>query len=140
MIMTNEKIHGAAFHHIALKASDFDKSLAFYKALGARVDFEWGSGKDHIAMLEIGGGARLELFANGGRDFVPNGRWVHFALNVDNVQEAYECAIEAGAKTVNAPQIMALPSTPRKMTLMVAFVEGPDGEVIEFCKTVVPTI
>ena len=28
----------------------------------------------------------------------------------------------------------------RKMTLMVAFVEGPDGEVIEFCKAVVPTI
>ena len=35
MIMTNEKIRGAAFHHIALKAVDFDKSLAFYKALGA---------------------------------------------------------------------------------------------------------
>ena len=28
MIMTNEKIRGAAFHHIALKAADFDKSLA----------------------------------------------------------------------------------------------------------------
>ena len=137
---SNNVLRGASFHHIALKSSDFDRSLSFYKALGCKIDFEWGSGKEHIAMIEIGGGARLELFADGADQYVPNGRWVHFALGVENVQAAYEAALAAGAKTVKAPAIMALPSTPKKMTLQVAFVEGPDGEVIEFCKTVVPTI
>ena len=31
--MANEIIKGMGFHHIGLKAADFEKSLAFYKAL-----------------------------------------------------------------------------------------------------------
>ncbi|MBQ7728134.1 MAG: VOC family protein [Clostridia bacterium] len=140
MALTNRVLRGVAFHHIALKAKDFDRSVEFYEALGCKLDFEWGERSKHIAMFEIGGGARMEIFADGGDDYVPNGRWLHLALSVENVKTAYEAAVAAGAKTVMAPGVMSLDSSPRKMTLQVAFVEGPDGEVIEFCKTVVPTI
>ena len=34
--MANEIIPGMGFHHIGLKAADFQKSVAFYKALGLR--------------------------------------------------------------------------------------------------------
>ena len=108
MMTSNIVLRGASFHHIALKSSDFDRSLSFYKALGCKIDFEWGSGKEHIAMIEIGGGARLELFADGADQYVPNGRWVHFALGVENVQAAYEAALallkEANRACVIHPQ------------------------------------
>ena len=138
--MTNTILKGIAYHHAAIKAKDFERSLRFYQKLGAVVDFEWGTGTDRKCMLDLGGGVRLELFADGGDDYVPNGRIAHLALAVADVQQAYRAALEAGAVTVKEPQVMHLPSTPRKVSLCVAFVQGPDGEEIEFCKQVIPTI
>ena len=63
--MSNDIIKGMGFHHIGLKAADFEKSLAFYKALGLKEVVRWGEGEKTIAMLDLGDGGRLELFANG---------------------------------------------------------------------------
>ena len=52
--MANEIIKGAGSHHIALMASDFEKSLAFYKALGFKEVARWGDEIKTIAMLDIG--------------------------------------------------------------------------------------
>ena len=138
--MTNDVLKGIAFHHVAIKAKDYERSICFYEALGAVVDFAWGEGTDRKCMLDLGGGVRLEIFADGGDDFVPNGRIAHIALAVSDVPRAYAAALAAGATVVMEPSIMSLPSKPRKVTLQVAFVKGPDGEEIEFCKQIVPTI
>ena len=130
--MANEIIKGMGFHHIGLKAADFEKSLAFYKALGLKEIVRWGEGEKTIAMLDLGDGGRLELFANGGDEFSENGKWVHFAVCVEDVKAAYEYALSLGATSHIAPKVVPLDSTPEKITIEVAFVKGPDGEQLEF--------
>ena len=130
--MANEIIKGMGFHHIGLKAKNFEKSLAFYKALGMKEVVRWGEGEKTIAMLDLGDGGRIELFANGGDEFSENGKWVHFAMCVEDVKGAYEYALSLGALPHIAPKVVPLDSTPDKITIEVAFVKGPDGEQLEF--------
>jgi catechol 2,3-dioxygenase-like lactoylglutathione lyase family enzyme len=135
--MANDIIKGAGSHHIALMASDFEKSLAFYKALGFKEVARWGDENRTIAMLDIGDGGRLELFANRGVDYPAEGRWQHFAIAVDDVPAAYELAVSLGAKPSVAPKTVPLnDARPSPIAIQVAFVEGPDGEQLEFFKQV----
>ena len=97
----------------------------------------WGEGEFEIVMLDIGDGGRLELFANRGVDYPAEGRWQHFAISVDDVEAAYELALSVGAKPFIAPKIAPLDDArPAPMAIQVAFVEGPDGEQLEFFKQV----
>jgi len=130
--MANQTIPELCFHHVGLKAADFDASRAFYAALGMREVLAWGEGERAIALFEIGNGGKIEIFANGGEDFSPNGKWIHFALYADDVDAAYERALAAGAKPLTPPKTVELQSRPRLATIRVAFVYGPDGEQIEF--------
>ncbi len=133
--MANEKIAGLGFHHIGLKVADFEKSTAFYTALGLKPVAGWiGGSGDPITMFDLGDGGILELFGGGGDHLSKNGKWVHFAMKVDSVEDAYETALAAGAVSVTAPKSVPLDSKPEKMTIRVAFVAGPDGEELEFFK------
>ncbi len=132
--MANQIITNMHFHHIGLKARDFEKSLRFYQALGMTCVARWESAETPIAMLDLGDGGRIELFGDGGDAFSANGKWVHFALGVDDVAAAYEKALAAGAESQSAPRDLALKAQPQDMTIRIAFVKGPDGEVIEFFK------
>lgn len=120
------------FHHVALKCSDIDKSLAMYRALGMTEVVRWGEGEKLVVMLDIGDGGRIELFANGSDEFAENGKWQHFALKVDDVDAMYASALAAGFEPHIAPKTVPLPSTPPDVTINVAFVKGPDGEQLEF--------
>ncbi len=130
----NEIIKGMGFHHIALEAQDFEKSLAFYKALGMKEVARWGTPEKTIAMLDLGDGGRVELFSDGGDKFSEMGKWVHFAVAVNDVDSAYEIALAAGAEPMTPPKTVPLNSVPEKMTIRIAFVKGPDKEQIEFFK------
>ena len=67
--MENTVIKNAGFHHIALYASDFDRSMKFYvEGLGCHYVRGWGEGENHIAMLDFGNGALIELFAKGTKE------------------------------------------------------------------------
>ena len=134
--MANDIIKGMGFHHIGLKAADFEKSLAFYKALGLKEIVRWGEGEKTIAMLDLGDGGRIELFANGGDEFAECGKWVHFAVCVEDVEHAYQVALAAGATSHIAPKVVPLDSSPEKISINIAFVKGPDGEQVEFFKQV----
>ena len=134
--MKNEIISGMGFHHIALKVADFEKSLEMYRALGFREVVRWGEGKSEIAMLDVGDGGRIELFACGGDEFAVNGKWQHFALKVDDVEQAYAVALAAGFTSKIAPKVVPLDSKPDKMSIQIAFVLGNDGEEVEFFKEV----
>ena len=135
--MNNQIIKGAGFHHVALRTSFLDKSVAFYKALGMTEIVRWGEGELEIVMLDIGDGGRLELFANRGIDYPAEGRWQHFAISADDVEAAYSLALSLGAKPCIAPKIVDLDDArPAPISIQVAFVEGPDGEQVEFFKQV----
>ena len=135
--MANEKIIGAKFHHVALRTTNLEKSLAFYKALGMKEIVRWGKDELEIVMLDIGDGGRLELFANRGVDYPAEGRWQHFAIYAEDVEAAYELAISLGAKPLIAPKTVPLDDAcPEPIAIRVAFVEGPDGEQLEFFKQV----
>ena len=132
--MANEIIKGMGFHHIALKAVDFDASLKFYEALGMKFYTQWGEGDGRIAMLDLGDGGILELFAGGAEG--ANTNYIHFAMKVDDVDAAYATAIAAGAKPKSEPKVVPLTSAPVKLTLNCGFVYGPSGEELEFFRIV----
>lgn len=134
--MANEIIRGMGFHHVALKVKNFERSLEMYRALGLREIVRWGEGKGEIAMLDIGDGGRIELFACGGDEFAVNGKWQHFAMKVDDVEQAYAVALAAGFAPKIAPKVVPLDSKPEKMSINIAFVLGNDGEEVEFFKEV----
>lgn len=130
----NNKKQDMGFHHIGLKCADLKKSEEFYRAIGLTEVVRWGEGEKEIVMYDLGDGGRIELFANGGDEFSANGKWIHFAIAVDNVEDAYHNAIKAGAISSVAPKVVPLDSKPEKITINVAFVKGPDGEELEFFK------
>ena len=129
--MANEIIKGMGFHHVALKAVNFEESLKFFtEGLGMKFYTQWGEGDGRIAMLDLGDGGILELFAGGAQG--PNTNYIHFAMKVDDVDAAYATAITAGAKPKSAPKVVPLQSAPVKLTLNCGFVYGPSGEELEF--------
>ena len=62
------------------------------------------------------------------------GKWLHFAMKVDDVDAAYETALKAGFEPKIAPKVVPLQSWPAPMSINIAFVVGPDGEELEFFK------
>ncbi len=132
----NKKISGMGFHHINLKATDFDKSVKFYtEVLGMTPVCSWENNGTRVQMLDVGDGGIVEI----GSDYagqVPGGLWAHFALKVDDVEAAYNTAIAGGAESMTAPKIISLDAKPEKMNIHIAFVYGPDKEEIEFFKIV----
>ncbi|MBP3395254.1 MAG: VOC family protein [Lentisphaeria bacterium] len=133
--MANEIIKGMGFHHVALKAVNFEESLKFFtEGLGMKFYTQWGEGDGRIAMLDLGDGGILELFAGGAEG--PSTNYIHFAMKVDDVDAAYATAIAAGAKPKSAPKVVPLQSAPVKLTLNCGFVYGPSGEELEFFRIV----
>ncbi|MBR4961200.1 MAG: VOC family protein [Clostridia bacterium] len=131
--MANEIIKGMGFHHVALKALDFEAALKFYtEGLGMKFYTSWGEGEKKIAMLDLGDGGILELFAGAEGDESINNRYIHFAMKVDDVDAAYETALKAGATPKMAPKVVPVHSSPVDLTLNCAFVYGPSGEELEF--------
>ena len=130
MAGTNEAIGGGGFHHIALKAKDFDKSVEFYtKVLGFREKIRWGSGDKRAIMLDTGDGSCLEVFA-GGAD-APAGMLLHFALRTSDCDAAVERVRAAGVEITMEPKSLDIPSDPIT-PVRIAFCKGPDGEQVEF--------
>ncbi len=129
------------FHHIAIKASDFDKSVAFYKALGLTERVRWSEGDNRAVMLNMGDGGLIELFAGGkAREKTAdevNEHWLHLALKVEDVEYAYATAINSGAVPRTAPMDVSPDGAVPAMKMRIAFVYGPDGEIIEFFKETV---
>ena len=139
----NETLRGGGFHHIALRAFDFDATLKFYmEGLGFKTAHTWGEDgrakgeKDsRAAMLDTGDGNYLEVFAGREGDpsaALPEGALIHFALRTNDVEASLERARSLGANVTMEPKKVFPPNAPRPLEFHIAFVTGPNGEVIEF--------
>jgi catechol 2,3-dioxygenase-like lactoylglutathione lyase family enzyme len=134
---------GQGFHHVAIRAIDFDATLKFYaEGLGCSVHFEFSvPGRiDRAAFLDMGDGRYIEVFGpastvqSEGRRRRPEeepteGALLHFCFRVDDVEAAYSRALTAGAVSRIAPM------TAQLVGGEIAFVTGPNGEVIEFLRS-----
>ena len=134
--MSNHNISNAHFHHIALKASDFNRSLKFYtEGLGFTVFKTWGEEDSRAAMLDMGDGGYVELFAGGEKVEMPEnaaGNFFHLAIGTDCSDAAYERAIQCGAVSISTPCDANICGPQGTLPLHIAFVARPDREVIEF--------
>ncbi len=144
------KALGAApgFHHVAIRAMDFDETIRFYtEGLGFRVHLPFSiPGRiDRAAFLDTGDGRFIEVFGQGsivqaeGRRREPNeerteGALLHFCLKVVDTNAAFARAIAAGASARVEPVTRRLSEDPL-VEVRIAFVTGPNGEVIEFMES-----
>lgn len=133
---TNTVLSAAGFHHIALRARNFDLSYAFYTdGLGFKHAAQWGEGDTRIALLDIGDGNYVELFASApGQSPDANGAvpppwpYFHLALRSSDVDADIERVRSLGCKITIEPKDVVLDGNP----VRVGFFLGPDGEVLEF--------
>jgi catechol 2,3-dioxygenase-like lactoylglutathione lyase family enzyme len=136
------------FHHVAIRAVDFDATIRFYtQGLGFTVHYRFAvPGRiDQAAFLDTGDGRYIEVFGRGstvqaeGRRRRPDeepteGALLHFCLRVADVEASYTQALAAGAVSRRPPGTARLGEDP-PTEVQIAFVAGPNGEVIEFLKS-----
>lgn len=125
------------YHHIGLFVTDTKRSLRFYvDGLGGKETFSFpmpgASGDNTIYLVDLGGGAVIEIIPRGEEQAEERARWAHICLLTDDVQAAYDLAIKAGAVSRSEPKEAMLGT----MKAVNAFVYGPDGEVVEFFKVI----
>ena len=126
----NLKLRGGGLHHIAIDASDFERSLRFYtEGLGFRNVLTFPEESRTVAMLDTGDGTYVELFS-GGTGEKPNGSLLHFAVRTDDCDAATERARAAGGSITQEPTDAVLEGDP-PVPVRYSYCEGPDGEQIE---------
>lgn len=139
---------GNCFHHVAVRAIDFDATVKFYTdGLGFREHFPFAiPGRiDRAAFLDAGDGRFVEVFGQDstvqaeGRRRVPGeerteGAVLHFCLRAADTDASYAKAIAAGAISRVEPVTRRLSESPL-VEVRIAFVTGPNGEVIEFLQS-----
>ena len=134
---TNPILRGCGFHHVALRARDYERSLAFYtEGLGFRLAHTWGEGAGRIALLDMGDGNYIELFASKpsqvpdeSSEAPPPWPFFHVALRSDDVDADIERVRALGMKVTVEPKSVDVGNPP--ITIRIAFFLGPDGEVLE---------
>lgn len=140
MATTNPRLSNAGFHHLAFRARDYDRSLAFYtEGLGFRLAHNWGEkageSDTRIALLDIGDGNFLELFASapGQEPYTSQGvpapgAFFHLALRTSDVDKDIETVRALGCPVTVEPKSVPV----NGKTIRVGFFLGPDGETLEF--------
>ncbi len=124
-------------HHLALRASDFDKTVKFYTGgLGCRETTRWGKAPGRAVMLDTGDGSHVEIFEGGEAGAKPEGAVLHFAFKTADCDASFRRALAAGAKGTVEPQSVTVDAKPRPFSVRIAFCTGPAGETIEFFQTI----
>lgn len=128
---------GARILHTMLRVHDLDKSLDFYTGkLGMKLlrKKDYPDGEFTLAFVGYGGESDstvLELTHNWGDDPYDLGNgYGHVAIGVDDIYGTCEALEKAGAKIVR-------PAGPMKAdaSIVIAFVEDPDGYKVELIDT-----
>ena len=119
------------FHHTALRVKDFDAAVAFYEALGCSVKLIWDNRGSRSCLMDIGGNNCLEIHSLGKDAEEDAPRFEHIALATDDPDADFTAALAAGARPRIEPKDVNLGGD---FPARIAFVVGPNDEVIEFFK------
>ena len=139
---------GNGFHHVAIRAVDFDATVKFYtEGLGFRLHFPFAiPGRiDRAAFLDAGDGHFVEVFGPGSTvqaegprrqpgEPAREGALLHFCLRAADADASYTRALAAGATSRVEPVTRRLSEDPL-VEVRIAFINGPNGEVIEFMQS-----
>jgi glyoxylase I family protein len=140
----NKGISG--IHHIAIRAKDFEATVAFYiEALGFTLSHSWSLPEFNLkqaAMLKSAdGNSYIEIYDDEadipaqGRKRLPGEPFVqtallHICLNVADAADAFHEAIRHGATACLEPMTLRLGEP--AVIVRNSLVHSPNGEVIEF--------
>ena len=126
----NPQMRGGGLHHVAVEASDFDRSLRFYtEGLGFRDVLTFPEEGQTVSMLDAGDATYVELFS-GGSGKKPSGSILPLALRTGACARATGRARAAGGTITQEPPDVVLEGAP-PVPVRFSFCEGPDGEQIE---------
>lgn len=123
-------------HHVAVNCTDLERSVGFYtEGLGLEAAHRWDAPPmvSAAAFLPVGDGSWIELFAGGeagGLRGQQAAGLTHLAIAVDDVRAAFDALVAAGGVPADPPATRTLHGEP-EMQATMAFVVGPDGEVVE---------
>lgn len=133
-----QRLKQKGIHHICLRVPDLHTAANFYRnAFDAELVCEWGAeGKeDHAFILDLGCGDFLEIF--GSPEPFSLGKWQHVAIWTDDMEAAYEKAVENGATISTKPAISHIPTRSGQIVHMkYGFLTAPGGEVVELIQDV----
>lgn len=129
---TNRAIQGLGFNHISITTHKMDESLRFYRdLLGMPVVAELRLGERRLYQLDIGDGTLIEICdpseqtKNAAPGVVPIN---HIGFVTADITAAVERVRGAGYPVTDEPRHTG----PGPIQATVAFVQGPNGESIEF--------
>ena len=123
---------GLGFHHISITTHKMDESLDFYQnVLGMSIAADLQLGERRLVQLNIGDGALVEVC-----DPTPETKDAasaplplnHFGLSTDDLDGTLARVRAAGLRVTIEPRDLNAGS----MHGRLAFIEGPNGESIEF--------
>jgi len=135
----NQTLGGGGFHHVAIRARDFDAAVAFYTGvLGFVPTVAWDHDGLRATMLDTGDGNYLEIFERPDQPRPPKDTEhaiLHFAIRTDNVEAATQRVREAGAEITMEPTSIDIenlaPGRPSPVPVRISFFRGPEGEIVE---------
>jgi len=136
----NPTIGGGGFHHVAIRARDFDAAVSFYTdVMGFVPAVAWKlADGTRATMLDTGDGNYLEIFERPNQAPPPKGTEhaiLHFAIRTSDVGAATERARGAGCEITMEPKDVDIANTvegrPTPVPVRIAFFRGPEGELVE---------
>ena len=110
--------------HVCLNVADAERSIAFYEQFGFQESWSFTDGATENHYVSADNGAELQLSETEGEtEFEQGTAWDHLALGVDDVDATVERVDHHGIVKAPGPQPAAGSYT--------AFLEDPDGHVVE---------
>ncbi len=133
MTGTNKILGGGGFHHVAIRARDFDASVRFYSdTLGCTTKIAWGEAPSRAIMLDVGDGNYIEIFEH--VDTPPakeEGQILHLCLRCADPDGVIERVRQAGCEVTVEPKDLSIEAYGGVVPVRLAFFKGPDGEIVE---------
>lgn len=136
------------FHHVSIKAENFEKTIAFYQKLGFEIVHDWSLPDFNLEKCAMLHHKKINYYLEicdknadmptQGRKRLPQDEYIenallHICFVVKNADEARKRAIEYGAKDLsNGTFQFDLINDKKTVNVTNSLVYSPNGEVIEF--------
>lgn len=116
--------------HVAISCSSLEDSISFYtETLGFKVNESLGRNRGNIK-IDLGSATYLELCPFEMYKSSNQGSIAHFAINVFSLEKTIKYLSSKGVPIIRGPFEIKNPDCFR-ISRIVAFISGPDGEEIE---------